>query len=385
MKVILFAAVFVGLICSLSFADDRTQPMDQDTMQVAEKPSIGAYYYPWKRGTRRQWQQAMRLLLAEPQQPKLGLYDSRDPEVIAEHIEQSLRGGISFWAVSWWGPDSFVDQVFKENILAHPDSSKLKYAILYESTGRFGSFDNPDYSSWISDLEYLQEHYFDDLRYLRIDDRPVLFVYLSRVYFRDRGHDALEQMRKKFPRIYLVGDDVFQIDGAGAYKAEWAKHFDAVTAYDVYGQSIKPLGPTHKAVETLAENYRQAKAAANSVRTAFMPAVAPGYNDRAVRRGHPGRARYFTDVEDSDEGDIFREMIRQAALPNMDPTCNNIIMVTSFNEWWEDTQIEATAGTAQPSSKDNSQSGTYYTEGLEYVDYGYLYLDILKKKTAISR
>ena len=30
----------------------------------------------------------------------------------------------------------------------------------------------------------------------------------------------------------------------------------------------------------------------------------------AVREGHPGRARYFTDVEDSEEGDLFRAMIR---------------------------------------------------------------------------
>ncbi|MBM4152944.1 MAG: hypothetical protein FJ220_05435 [Kiritimatiellaceae bacterium] len=57
-------------------------------------------------------------------------------------------------------------------------------------------------------------------------------------------------------------------------------------------------------------------------------------------------------------------------------------MVTSFNEWYEDSQIEATTGTLPSSNTDDSESGTYYTGGETYVDYGHLYLDILKEETA---
>lgn len=364
----------------------------KNPMSVSAKPSVGVYYYPWYHGggdrwlKKNPWRRAMRVHLKNPQEPKSGLYNSRDPKVITDHIEQSVRGGISFWAVSWWGPGEDTDYTFRDNILKHPDSSKLKYAILYESTGRMRSFKNPDYSKWIGDLEYLKENYFDDHRYLKINGRPVIFFYLSRVYFRNKGQNALKQMRDKFPEIYLVGDDVYFGDGLEKdYKSEWAKSFDAVTAYDIYGQSIGQFSNTHKAVEFLANNYKQAKKAANIVGTAFMPAIAPGYNDTAVRKGHPGRARYFTDVDNSKEGDIFREMIRQAALPNIDPSCDNIIMVTSFNEWYEDSQIEATAGTSPASSTDDSGSGTYYTGGQKYVDYGYLYLDILKEEISKSK
>ncbi|AQT69803.1 hypothetical protein STSP2_03000 [Anaerohalosphaera lusitana] len=350
---------------------------------VADAPakiSVGTYYYPWYIRSKHKWKQAMRLHLRTPQIPKAGLYDSRNPSVIAEHIEQSVRAGIEFWAVSWWGPDESTDRNFKDHILTHPEASKLKYAILYESTGRFGSFKNPDYSNWMDDMRYLKDQYFDNPNYLKINGRPVVFVYLSRVYFRGRGADALEQMRRELPEIYLVGDDVFYGDSTSVYKSEWAKNFDAVTAYDVYGQSISKLGGTQKAVQFLAHNYQQAKQAANSVGTAFIPAIAPGYNDTAVRDGHPGRARYFTDTPDSQPGDIFRAMIRKAAIPNTDPSCDNIIMVTSFNEWYEDTQIEATSGTAPPSKTDDSESGTYYTGGQTYYDYGYLYLDILRQE-----
>lgn len=345
------------------------------------KPVVGVYYYPWFRapspGRSNQWRNVMRWRLTPPQQPKAGLYESSDPNVVAEHIAQSVRGGISFWAVSWWRPDDRLDRTLREVILNHPDAGKLKYAILYESTGRLGTFAQPDYSRWIDDLTYLQETYFDHPYYLHIDGKPAIFVYLTREYFRNKGDEALKEMRAKFPNLYFVGDDVF---GAG-YRAEWAKNFDAVTAYDVYGQSVGPYGGTRAAVERLASHYATAKEAANSVGVAFMPTVAPGYNDTAVREGHPGRARYFTDVDDSQEGDIFRAMIEQAALPHLDLRCGRIMMVTSFNEWYEDTQIEATAGAQPPTATDDSETGAAYTGGQRYTDYGYLYLDILREMT----
>jgi hypothetical protein len=73
-------------------------------------------------------------------------------------------------------------------------------------------------------------------------------------------------------------------------------------------------------------------------------------------------------------------MIRRAALPNLDTTCERMMLITSFNEWFEDSQIEATAGTAPESTTDDSEDGKYYTGGSIYRDYGTLYLDILKEE-----
>ena len=372
-------AVFSAVLLSFVTSTVGAAPaVDEKRSERTAKPVVGVYYYPWYRrpgqGRSNQWRRVMRQRLSAPQEPRVGLYRSDDPNVVAEHIAQSLRGGIAFWAVSWWGEGHDTDDNFRNVVLSHPDAGKLKYAVLYESTGRLGPLRAPHYRHWIDDLTYLERTYFDHPHYLRIQGRPVVFVYLTRVYFRNKGQDALREMRERFPRLYLVGDDVFGQE----YEAEWAKPFDAITAYDVYGQSVGRLGGTRKAIDFLAGNYRRAKAAANGVGTAFMPTVAPGYNDTGVRKGHPGRARYFTDVAGSREGDLFRAMLREVALPHLDPRCGHIMMVTSFNEWYEDTQIEATAGTAPPSTTDDSQSGTYYTGGDRYVDYGYLYLDILR-------
>jgi glycoprotein endo-alpha-1,2-mannosidase len=383
--------LLISLVALLSvvLSGCKTDSVDagKNTSEITGSPKaqVGAYYYPWYKKDsgpeKHDWKNAMRLLLKNEQKPMLGKYDSSDPKVVGEHINQSVRGGIDFWAVSWWGPGSPTDKAFRDVILPHPDACNIKYAVLYESTGRLGTFDKPNYDNWLPDLEYMKATYFTDPAYLHIEGRPVVFVYLTREYFRNRGHEALQQMREQFPEIYLVGDDVFYGDGNDVYEAEWAKPFDAVTSYDIYGQSVGPYGGTEKAVKILAENYAKAKKIANTAGTAFMPAIAPGYNDTAVREGHPGRARYFSDLDDSKEGDIFRAMIRQAALPHLDPGAGNIMMVTSFNEWYEDSQIEPTAGTAKSSRTDQSDSGTFYTGGQWYPDYGFLYLDILREET----
>lgn len=346
-----------------------------------EEPIVGVYYYPWygvnDRPLEHDWDHVMRRKLAPPQVPQAGLYRSDDAGVIAQHIEQSKRAGVDFWAVSWWGPDTATDRTIRQAILQHPDAAKLRYGILYEATGRLGSFARPDYRHLVDDFAYLEQEYFDDPNYLRVDGKPVVFIYLTREYFRNRGHEALAELRQRVKNVYLVGDDVF----GGDYRSEWAKQFNAVTSYDIYGQSTAQHKATTKAVETLAQNYAHARQEANAVGTAFVPAVAPGYNDTAERDGHPGTARYLIDDPNSQEGDLFRTMIRQAALPNLDPACGRLMMVTSFNEWYEDSQIEATAGDQPATSKDISKSGKHYTGGDRYVDYGPLYLDVLREET----
>jgi len=358
-----------------------THAQDQNkTYKQKDSWLVGAHYYPWYGAPRnendRGWlRKALRGRLEPRQLPALGIYDSRDQEVIGKHIEQSIYAGIDFWSVSWWGPGRRDDQTLRENILTHPNVSKLKYAVLYESTGRLSSFDKPDYSNLIPDFSYMKEHLFSNPNYLKIDDKPVVFIYLTRVYFRNRGEEALVALRKEFPNLYLIGDDVF----GPRYRPKYAKQWDAISAYDIYGQSMQKAGATRKGIEHLLTHYRNAQKAAHAVGTAFVPGIAPGYNDRAVRNGHPGRPRYFTDEPDSKEGDIFRAMIEEIAKPLSDPKAQRMWTITSFNEWYEDTQIEPTAGDQPPSAKDDSDSGTYYTEGDRYPDYGNLYLDILKE------
>jgi len=56
-------------------------------------------------------------------------------------------------------------------------------------------------------------------------------------------------------------------------------------------------------------------------------------------------------------------------------------MVSTFNEWHEDTQIEPTI-VANPTTADSSGVGTY-AQGYSYSGYGNLYLDLLHSATAL--
>ena len=341
---------------------------------------VGAYYYPWYGPGQHPVSDSLRLHLVPQQDSELGEYDSSSSEVISRHIDYSHHANIHLWLCSWWGPGTNEDNVFRHSILPHPYANELKYAILYESTGRLGSFSDPDYSNLLPDFQYFADNYFSNPNYLKIDGRPVVFIYLTRVYFRSSsGYDALANLRAAVPDIYIIADDVFGRN----YSSNNAIKWDAVTAYDVYGQTLQSYGSTKAALDELKRIISQAKNAANSVGVGLIPFATPGFNDRYIRGGHRGAPRYFEDEPASVEGDLFRAMLRDVVVPKVDPLSQNILMITSFNEWHEDTQIEPTMGTAGTTNKDDSASGSEYTQGDYYTDYGYLYLDILSEETTL--
>ncbi|MHC4096852.1 MAG: hypothetical protein ACYSWZ_03530 [Planctomycetota bacterium] len=355
--------VLLGMVCIASAGDIM----------------VGVYYYPWHGpGTGGHgFGNTLRDHLVPKQYPKPGYYDNADPDVIAAQINQSVQANIHFWACSWWGPGGFEDNIIKNHILTHAQAGELKYAIMYESTGRLGSFSSPDYSRLVPDVQYFADNYFGNPNYLKIDGRPVIFIYLTRVYFRNQGDAALAGLRAAFPDLYIVADDIF----GRYYKSSYASKWDAVTAYDVYGQTLGSYGSTQAALNRLEDILNDAKTAANSVGVGLVPFASPGFNDRGVRDGHSGAPRYFEDNPQSVEGDLFRAMLRGVVVPKVGALAENMLMVTSFNEWHEDTQIEPTAGTAGTTNRDDSVSGEYYTEGDYYSDYGYLYLEILRQET----
>lgn len=352
---------------------------------AARAVQVGAYYYPWHGSYPggHSFNDTLRGHLVPRQDPAIGRYSNRDSATMTAHLDQSHRGNINFWAMSWWGPNSAEDATIRNSILPHSRAGELRYAMFYESTGRLGSFDNPNFSSLTADFRYLAQNYFNNPNYLRIDGRPVVFIYLTRAYFntpasRTAVANLRQAMLSEF-RVdpYLIGDDLFNNGVDPQRAALW----DAITDYDVYGTVLQPLGSTQAAVNTLAQYYAEARTAVGPLGVGFIPAATPGFNDRAVRTGHPAAPRYLTDSPGAPEGSLFEKMLEEAVLPNLDAGANDMLMITSFNEWHEDTQIEPTI-VAPPTSIDNSgENGMVYTQGRVYPGYGNLYLDILARQT----
>lgn len=330
---------------------------------------VGAYYYPWY-GADFHGHAYMRELLDPPQLPSLGHYDDTDPDVIAQHIAWSRYAGIGFWSASWWGPDSREDKTLRDVILPHKDLGDLKIAIHYETIGRTKNY--TDFDAAREDFAFLAKHYFDHPNYFSIEGKPVVFLYVTRDLAAEGVLDtALEQMRAGAGReIYLVGDHAF---GSTFYLQADFGSLNAITNYDVYGSLGRKGYAGKQAVSNYAKQQSQWKKIARQQGVDFFPAVTPGFNDTGVRQGHAPLSRKIE--EDAPYGSLFIELLKDARILQSG-NAPSFIMITSWNEWHEDTQIEPVAAAA-PTARDTSGSGDAYTGGLEHEGYDMRYLDIL--------
>lgn len=367
--------VFVG---DGEYSAEHSFSVNVEKPEEPEKPVpplIGVYYYPWYGGSNFHGRKYLREKLVPVQTPELGEYNDRDSEVIKQHLEWCEYAGIGLWVSSWWGPGKMEDITLKDHILKHPDLKEMKIALFYETSGRMKDF--TDVSNVASDISYMAKNYFNHPNYYKIGGRPVLFVYLTRVLSRNGVlENTVDIMRTAANEagfdIYIAGDQVF---GQPPSSTDQIALLDAITNYDVYGSSGGKMYATQEKVDSYYAAQSGWKSKAQQAGVGFVPAASPGFNDRGVRDGHTPLSRKLT--EDAEFGSLLKAMLDQA-LELTDIEAGNLLLITSWNEWHEDTQIEPVV-VAAPTNKDNSSSGQDYTVGLDYEGYGLRYLDIIKE------
>ena len=341
---------------------------------------VGAYYYPWYTDEKFQNGDLARnhtlIYHLNPQQtPKLGWYSQTHPEVISQHYKWAKYAGIDFFVTSYWGQGKNEDNVIRNCMFDNPDRGDIKLAVFFEP--------GINLENVTSQTNYLCDNYFNRPGYLRIDKKPVIFVYLTRVMSDVNLAAYTNSIRtaarnKGVGEVYIVGDEVF--GGADRFSDKRVKLLDAITNYDVYG-NLGELGASGQYVTTAnLDKWKSVndswRAEAHSVGRDFIPAVTPGFNDKAVRDGHEPKSRKL-----NNDGNAFGTLFAGLLDSAKSTADRNMIIVTSWNEWCEDTQIEPTA-VAPPTNVDDSNSTNGFTRGLYYNGYGTLYLDILRDKTA---
>lgn len=183
----------------------------------------------------------MRKELSPQHQPTLGEYDDSKAATISQHLAWSRQANIGLWVTSWWGPNRLEDSNTKDVIMEHTDLGDLKIALHYETTGRL----KDGLTNVVTDMEYMCENYWDHPNYYKINNRPVLFVYVTRkLELEGTLEGTILAMRTSAGKcghdVYLVGDHVFEDapEVAEVYVPFW--YFDAVTNYDVYGSMGRP-------------------------------------------------------------------------------------------------------------------------------------------------
>jgi Glycosyl hydrolase family 99 len=343
--------------------------------------TVAAYYYPWYGANRLHWDEGYaRGQLVPPQSPALGEYDSRDPALIETHYAWAHRYGVDVFLASWSGPHSYNDVTIQEHLLPSPARGPTRIGLLYESIERLGptvdgriDVDDAAIDRMRRDFAYLAETAFRDPGYFRIDGRPVVVLYVSRIYV-GKVTEAVQAIRDEVLAIdgvepYLIGDEV---DWDMAPEPTRIGLYDAITGYTLYSRTQPTGWPADTGYLTwVGWRLRQFKRAATGAGIPFVPNALPGFDDLGVRPadGHHVLPHELSDSS-SDPTELFGAFLRLAG-KLVDPGLR-LLTVTSWNEWHEDTQIEPTLP-----SEDDSVDPLQLTQGYAARDYGFGLLDRL--------
>lgn len=281
---------------------------------------IGAYYYAWYR------QNWLMRTVRQLDRPVYGEYDNTTYNtVIPTHMELMMKFGIDFISVSWNGDDLGY-------VLDNANKVGMKVTYFYESlrrAGQDGIIREGTHPFIIKDMDLVKEAMDEDC-WLRIDGRPVMMFYVTRCY-RENPERLFSEIRKAVPDVFLVGDEYFW----DAVPDEKIQLFDAVTAYNMYQPGRFAAFPDTEVVRTyMASSIQQMNIHKEQCERLDKPlwgCAMPGYDDIGVRpkKRQPAVPRMGTR--------FFKE---QLALANNVSVKKQAMMICSWNEFYEDTQIE---------------------------------------------
>jgi glycoprotein endo-alpha-1,2-mannosidase len=348
---------------------------------LASPLTVAAYYYPWYGSPGLTWEQGYtRGLLDPPEAPLLGEYASGDPAVIAQHFAWAQQYGVDVFVCSWVGPGTYADHTIRDELLPSPARGGTQIALLYESLQRLGigadariHIDDAAIGKLVSDFDYLARTYFSDPGYYRIDGRPVVVLYATRVY-RGPVAEAIHAIRDHLETTYgvdpyLIGDEVSWTNAPDPARI---RLFDAITGYTPYDKSQPAGWPTGtRYEEAVARRTEEFQAVAKAEHVAFVPDALPGFDDLGFRpaQAHHVLPRSVSPAADPASGfEVSLEETRGFVDPALD-----LVAVTSWNEWYEDSQIEPTAP-APPATGPVAVTGGY-----PFASYGFSLLEVLAR------
>ncbi len=252
--------------------------------------------------------------------PLLGPYDSLDFFTVVRHIEWAKAAGIDGFIVSWWGRGTQSDKALGV-VMAAAEELGFNVTVYYESAGL--ARDRP-VKEIVEDFVYILEKYGRKPPFLKLEGKPVIFVYAVGVQSPAAWASVFSELRRRGLDAVFIGDTL---------DASYAKYFDGIHTYNPLGyvKGLEGLFKLNK-YEVLAKqmaDYFWAGPAhiAEKEKILFAATVLPGYDDRQVR--HPGQ------LLDRHDGYVYNMTWRAALLSGA-----RWVLITTWNEWHEGTEIE---------------------------------------------
>jgi hypothetical protein len=343
-KAVLWAVALATLIVSF-FSVNAVVNTSAETATPIGGKMVGAYYYVWYgldtsvRNTAGEfhsnWENATST-------PFVGEYVSNDSAVADTQIILARLHKIDFFAVSWlgvfdWYDHLAVDDFLQQGLLKAEHMDTFNFCIFYESEIVLSSVYNASKSNdfferqFSVDMNYANDTYFANPSYLRIDGKPVVFMYNLPYLCQNLGtldvHAMLVNLTLDFSNnVYLVGD-VGNAPSPANVAFQLSLFSDVLNATTNYLFSSPSKG-WNGIIDDARQDYPKWRANMTEEGMSFLPSAFPGYNDT---KENPNSA--VLPVNATEFGEFL-----QTARNNTDD--GGITMITSWNEWKESTAIE---------------------------------------------
>jgi len=323
----------------------------------SEDVMVGAYYYIWWGiPFNNHWEHGVKYT------PFLGEYNSSDSLTADRHILLAKDHGIDFFVVSWIGIGTWVDWVnatedhtwdFDEidwnlnySFLKAPHLLDFNFCLFYETEIVLNAAiqGGKNFTEiFINDITYAAENYFVNPSYLRVDDRPVLFIYNLPYLYQNlstpKAQRLFSVLRQRLTSmdlsVYLVGD-VGPGPSPNDVNSNWTYSMNAVTNY-FFAHHLALLG-WQNIMDYAETYYPEWCSEMNSQGIKFIPNAYPGYDNTEHCEWKQSQNMSCTPIVLSLNETRFEELL-SIALNYADDDLK-MIMITSWNERLESTAIE---------------------------------------------
>jgi hypothetical protein len=318
-----------------------------------------------------------------PFEPALGhTYSSSDPNVLQRQIDWAADYGVDAFSLEWTTPRGIgtsgsLEDNIDDAFLKAPNLGRMRWCIFYDTILRITqdpavnadisngvNFDDQKvYDAFVSDFDHFATKYFAQPQYLKIDGRPVIYIYAAWNFHGNFAGAITEARAKALTQgydVFIVGDAL----RADRFSSNLVSQFDANTTFTflVPGLPIgSDMGTAAPAIDKFFQSWRKKiqglKVVGRNETVNFEPGWAPQFDNRLFDEANP----IYVPALSKDQVTAMAQVARDNAEP-IGSLNQKVIWINTWNNWAEATTIEPTAdqGAKYP-------AGNYQFDMLEIV------------------